>query len=139
MRCNNPYILPGLLMPEVDNVTKVRIIKRMVCTLLEVDVELLSAKVRKHEIVMARQYCIYLLSITSTMSLKSIATHFGNRDHSTIIYSRDKMQDLIDIYPEHAKNIKQILCQLAEYNIYKLQFNNYGIKQTNSVTGSGVQ
>ncbi|MFN5113887.1 MAG: helix-turn-helix domain-containing protein, partial [Ignavibacteria bacterium] len=43
----------------------------------QIPVELLSAKTRKHEVVIARQMTMYLIKMLIGTSLKSIGAHFG--------------------------------------------------------------
>jgi len=53
----------------------------------QIPVELLSAKTRKHEVVIARQMTMYLIKMLIGTSLKSIRAHFGGRDHTTVLHS----------------------------------------------------
>jgi len=53
----------------------------------QIPVELLSAKTRKHEVVIARQMTMYLIKMLIGTSLKSIGAHFGGRDHTTVLHS----------------------------------------------------
>lgn len=59
-------------------------------------VDLLSAKTRKHEVVLARQMCMFLAKQLTQMSLKSIGMHFGGRDHTTVLHSCQTIQNYID-------------------------------------------
>jgi len=49
--------------------------------------DLLRGSSRKKEIVRARQIAMFLSGEMTELTLKSIGTHFGNRDHSTVIHS----------------------------------------------------
>ncbi len=49
--------------------------------------DLIRGNSRKKEISLARQIAIYLCSELTDLTLKSIGSHFGNRDHSTVIHS----------------------------------------------------
>jgi len=71
-------------------------IKQEVSTYYEQPVELLSAKTRKHEVVLARQMCMYLAKQLTQMSLKSIGLHFGGRDHTTVLHSCQQIMNYID-------------------------------------------
>ena len=57
---------------------------------------MLSAKTRKHEVVLARQMCMYLAKQMTQMSLKSIGLHFGGRDHTTVLHSCQQIMNYID-------------------------------------------
>ena len=71
-------------------------IHKFVCEYFEVPVELLKSQTRKREIVQARQISMYLAKSHTKSSLKSIGMHFGGRDHSTVIYACQTVEDLID-------------------------------------------
>jgi len=71
-------------------------IKQEVSTYYNQPVELLSAKTRKHEVVLARQMCMYLAKQMTQMSLKSIGMHFGGRDHTTVLHSCQQIMNYID-------------------------------------------
>jgi len=71
-------------------------IKQEVAGFYNQDVALLSAKTRKHEVVLARQMCMYLAKQLTQMSLKSIGMHFGGRDHTTVLHSCQTILNYID-------------------------------------------
>ncbi len=71
-------------------------IQKLVCEYLEVPVEMVKSKTRKREIVQARQISMYLAKSHTKTSLKSIGAFFGGRDHSTVIYACQTVEDLID-------------------------------------------
>ena len=53
-------------------------------------------KIRKKEIVIARQVAMYFSKDFTNHSLKSIGNHFGGRDHSTVIHAVQSVNDMID-------------------------------------------
>jgi chromosomal replication initiator protein len=71
-------------------------IKKEVSEYYSIDVALLSAKTRKHEIVLARQMCMFLAKQLTQTSLKSIGLHFGGRDHTTVLHSCQQILNYID-------------------------------------------
>ena len=71
-------------------------IQKLVCEYFEVPVEMVKSKTRKREIVQARQISMYLAKSHTKTSLKSIGEFFGGRDHSTVIYACQTVEDLID-------------------------------------------
>ena len=71
-------------------------IKSEVANYYNQDVGLLSAKTRKHEVVLARQMSMYLAKMLTQMSLKSIGMHFGGRDHTTVLHSCQQIMNYID-------------------------------------------
>lgn len=50
---------------------------------------------RKHGKTLARQSLIYFIKQNTTFSLKGIAEFFNKRDHSTIIYSIDTVENYL--------------------------------------------
>jgi chromosomal replication initiator protein len=71
-------------------------IKKEVATFYNIETALLSAKTRKHEIVLARQMSMYLAKNLTQTSLKSIGMHFGGRDHTTVLHSCQQILNYID-------------------------------------------
>jgi len=71
-------------------------IQKLVCDYFEVPVEMVKSSTRKREIVQARQISMYLSKSHTKSSLKTIGQFFGGRDHSTVIYACQTVEDLID-------------------------------------------
>lgn len=71
-------------------------IQKLVCEYFEVPVEMVKSPTRKREIVQARQISMYLSKNLTKSSLKSIGAFYGGRDHSTVIYACQTVEDLID-------------------------------------------
>ena len=71
-------------------------IQKLVCEYFEVPIEMVKSKTLKREIVHARQISMYLAKLHTKTSLKSIGAFFGGRDHSTVIYACQTVDDLID-------------------------------------------
>jgi len=71
-------------------------IQKLVCEYFEVPVEMVKSATRKREIVQARQISMYLSKSMTKSSLKSIGAFYGGRDHSTVIYACQTVEDLID-------------------------------------------
>lgn len=71
-------------------------IKQEVSSYYNQTIDALSAKTRKHEVVLARQMCMYLAKKLTQMSLKSIGMHFGGRDHTTVLHSCQQIANYID-------------------------------------------
>lgn len=83
----------------INNVSKdisIEFIQKLVCEYFEVPVEMVKSSTRKREIVQARQISMYLSKNLTKASLKSIGSFFGGRDHSTVIYACQTVEDLID-------------------------------------------
>ena len=62
-----------------------------VCGHYEIKKDLLSTKLRKREVVLARQMAMYIFREHMGMSYSFIGKHFGNRDHTTVIHACEKI------------------------------------------------
>lgn len=67
---------------------------KKVSNFFEVDIEDLKGVVRKRELVEVRQIIMYVLINHSKLTLKRIGMLF-NRDHSTVLYSRNTVDDML--------------------------------------------
>jgi chromosomal replication initiator protein len=70
-------------------------IQKLVCEYFEVPVNLVNSPTRKREVVQARQISMYLSKSMTKSSLKSIGAYHGGRDHSTVIYACQTVNDLM--------------------------------------------
>ncbi len=67
-----------------------------------------TGKSKRQDLVRARQICIYLMCDMLTVPLISIGKVMGGRDHSTIIYARDKIADLMRLNDSVMKAVTDI-------------------------------
>ena len=81
---------------QISRQVTVESIKELVAEHFSMPVEKLQSKTRKRSIVIARQLSMFLAKKLTTQSLKAIGAQFGGRDHSTVIYSCNAVQDLMD-------------------------------------------
>ncbi len=75
----------------------------------------LLGKSKKKEFVVPRQICCYLMCELLTLPLISIGKELGGRDHTTILYSRDKIEDLRRVNDQMVKivdDIKNIILKI---------------------------
>ncbi len=70
-------------------------ITRTVCEYLGVDENKVREKNRKKEVVVARQFAMYLSKKLTKSSLKTIGLNFGGRDHSTVIHAQNSVEQMI--------------------------------------------
>lgn len=70
-------------------------IQKVVCEYFDVAADLVKSPTRKREVVQARQISMYLSKSLTKSSLKSIGAFYGGRDHSTVIYACQTVDDLI--------------------------------------------
>ena len=92
---------------EQEDVTPDTIINA-VCTYFKQKREDLIGKGKRADLVKARQICAYLLCDMMSLPLVSIGNILGGRDHTTIMYARDKMEKLASLNDRIAKEIDDI-------------------------------
>ena len=69
-------------------------------------------KTRKREIVVARQVSMYLAKEYTNMSLKSIGSHFGGRDHSTVIHAIQSINNLMETDKKFNATMQEVFKKL---------------------------
>jgi len=82
----------------------------VVAEAFEVSVEDLKGNSRKREISFARQIGMYLIRQHTALSLPKVGEIFGGKDHTTVLYSCDKIAQLRNTDP----NLSQTLRQLSD-------------------------
>ncbi len=92
---------------EKETVTVENIIDST-CSYFSITKADILGKNKKAEIVKARQICTYLLCEMMSLPLVTIGKEMGGRDHATVIYSRDKVAELIKINDSIAKSVDDI-------------------------------
>ena len=65
------------------------------CFAYGVSHEQLESKTRRREVVVCRQAAIWIAARQTTMTLKNIGEKMGSQHYSTVIHSRDTMEELI--------------------------------------------
>jgi chromosomal replication initiator protein len=112
-----PYVAVGVPQPVLrkylaDNIAKddsdlFGKIMVVVCNIYKIPINDIVSKSRKRNVVEPRQIIMYLLTKYTTLSLVSIGRLF-NYDHSTVIYSRDTVKDMMDVDALFAAKINQM-------------------------------
>ncbi|WP_180274792.1 chromosomal replication initiator protein DnaA [Tychonema bourrellyi] len=82
----------------------------VVAEAFDVSVEDLKSSSRKREISFARQIGMYLIRQHTDLSLPKVGEVFGGKDHTTVLYSCDKIAQLRNTDP----NLSQTLRQLSD-------------------------
>ena len=90
-----------------EDVTPEKIVSA-VCTYFKQKRDDLIGKNKKADLVKARQICAYLMCEMLSLPLVSIGNILGGRDHTTIMYARDKMEKLATLNDRIAKEIDDI-------------------------------
>ena len=81
---------------------------RATCSYYSITKADLLGKNKRQELVRARQICTYLMCEMLTLPLVSVGKEMGGRDHATVIYSRDKVADLLRVNDALAKDVNDI-------------------------------
>ncbi len=101
---------------EIRSPLTVEEIQRIVSEFYDIPNDLLRAKTRKQEVVMARQAAMYLAKDLTNCSLKTIGLNFGGRDHSTVIHACQTVEEQIKIDPKFRSTIEQIKKKIEVYS-----------------------
>lgn len=100
-----------VLNPPVEKVpSSPEIILRTVADRFKVSVEDLKGNSRRREISLARQVGMYLMRQHTELSLPRIGEEFGGKDHTTVLYSCDKISKL----QKKDWELSQILSELSD-------------------------
>jgi chromosomal replication initiator protein len=85
----------------------------LVSETLGVTVEDLRSSSRRREISTARQIGMYLMRQHTDLSLPKIGEVFGGKDHTTVIYSCDKIGQLKESSPDMANTLRQLTQRIS--------------------------
>ena len=92
---------------EQEAVTPDAII-RATCNYFSVTKADLIGKNKRQALVRARQICAYLMCELLSLPLVSVGKELGGRDHSTIIFARDKIKELLRVNDSITKDVNDI-------------------------------
>jgi chromosomal replication initiator protein len=84
------------------------IILQTVVDVLNISVEQLKGNSRRREISTARQIAMYLMRQHTDLSLPRIGEEFGGKDHTTVMYSCEKITQLQQSDPELSQTLRQL-------------------------------
>ena len=68
----------------------------------------ITGKSKKKEVVIPRQICCYLMCELLSLPLVSIGKELGGRDHTTVLYARDKVEEMCRTNDRIAKDVDDI-------------------------------
>jgi chromosomal replication initiator protein len=74
----------------------------------DVSIEDLKSASRRREISVARQIGMYLMRQHTDLSLPKIGEEFGGKDHTTVLYSCDKISQLKETDAQLAQTLRQL-------------------------------
>lgn len=92
---------------EQEDITPEKILTA-VCGYFKQKREDIIGKGKKADLVKARQICAFLMCEMLSLPLVSVGNILGGRDHTTIMYARDKMEKLQGLNPRIQKEIDDI-------------------------------
>ena len=76
-------------------------------------IEDIKSNSRRREISWARQIGMYLMRQHTDLSLPRIGEEFGGKDHTTVIYSCEKITQLRETDPALAETLRQLSDRLT--------------------------
>jgi chromosomal replication initiator protein len=88
-------VVKGIASEQVTKEISPKTILNAVAEYYDISLTLITGKKRKQEIVLARQTAMYLIKHLTQLSLKSIGSHFGGRDHTTVIHSCQMIENYL--------------------------------------------
>ena len=97
------------IVQNIDVEVNIDYIQKYVSNYFDVTIELLKAKTRKREIVVARQVAMYLAKDLTNHSLPEIGDAFGGRDHTTVLHAVRKIKELLETSADIKEDVKNLL------------------------------
>lgn len=81
-----------------------------------ISIEDLKGSSRRREISVARQIGMYLMRQHTDLSLPKIGEVFGGKDHTTVMYSCEKITQQKEVDPDLARNLRQLSDRISLSN-----------------------
>ena len=100
------------IVQDVEGEVSIDYIQKLIADYFDIEHDQLKAKVRKKEIVIARQVAMYFVKEYTNHSLKAIGSYFGGRDHSTVIHSIQSVNDMMDTDKSFKKQMRELTKKL---------------------------
>ena len=98
-----------ILNPPTEKVEALpNVVIMVVADTFDISIEDLKGNSRRREISWARQIGMYLMRQHTPLSLPRIGEEFGGKDHTTVIYSCDKITQLRGSDPTLAQTLRQL-------------------------------
>ena len=98
-----------ILSPQIEKLEASKeVVLKVVSENFNVSIEELKSSSRKREITLARQVGMYLIRQHTDLSLPKIGEFFGGKDHTTVLYSCDKISQLQSSDLSLAQTIRQL-------------------------------
>jgi len=97
---------------KIKKSVSIKDVIKTICEFYGVEESNIYEKGRKKEVIKPRQVIMYILRDDFDISFPSIGEKVGNRDHSTVIHSYEKIKSDIKTDPDLAQEISQIRSML---------------------------
>ncbi len=101
-------VLRGFITTQAKEIN-IGLIQKIVSEHYEISIEKLISASRRRVLVEARQIAMFLTKELTKLPLKNIGEAFGNRDHSTVIYSCSSVQNLMDTDEKVKSDVEEIM------------------------------
>lgn len=103
------------VIPEIKNINNTEIIQiqKTVCEYYNISLENLLSKSRKAIFVLPRQIAMYLTRQILSTSYPKIGSEFSGKDHTTVMHSIQKIENLRIINNQVEEDIKKLLDKLT--------------------------
>jgi chromosomal replication initiator protein len=106
-------VLKDVISSSKTSGVSIPLIQQVVAEFFNIEVADIKAHRRTKNITFPRQIAMYLVRELTDFSLPKIGEEFGGRDHTTVIHSYDKIQELIKTDPEVNRIIKDLIHKLS--------------------------
>ena len=102
--------------PRQSNIS-IEIIQRVTAEKFHLSPNDLKSKKRTQSIVYPRQLAMYICREITEYTTTEIGQDFGGRDHTTVMYSCQKIEDLIRIDPAVDSAIQSLIRDIKDYSV----------------------
>jgi chromosomal replication initiator protein len=96
------------LVKNTTHELNVSYIQKVVCDYFNLPTESITSKTRKREIVQARQIAMYFAKSMTKLSLATIGSQIGGKDHATVLHACKTVNNLIDTDRQFKSYIDEI-------------------------------
>ncbi len=93
---------------SLKKIAPIASIQRFICSRYGISMTDLNGKLRTAKVVTPRQIAMYLCRKVTSRSLPEIGRKFGERDHTTVLHSVQKIESMMANSPEFAKEVQAI-------------------------------
>ncbi|MBR4099155.1 MAG: chromosomal replication initiator protein DnaA [Clostridium sp.] len=83
-----------------------------VCKFYNIDPSVLRGQGRAKDISLARQIAMFQIRRMTNLSLKEIGKEFDGRDHTTVLHSIERIEELVKTDPEKSEIVKDITANI---------------------------